>query len=433
MTDIHHVESNAHLIHARHLEQHVIGACLMDKLAPAVARRHLTPDDFTEPAWRVAFTAICALHDASRHVDPTSVYAEATRGGKDVALTQTLLYEAATTTDPFNTSLEELASQVADASRDRRLHSQVMQILLTAHNDEHGALAARVAAVCSTSQRKDAALVHIADVLDEIETTDDNDTVLPTGKPSLDRVLGGGLCSGVTVLGGRPGMGKSALAADIALSVAMQDVGQVLYFCMEMRNRKTVQRMLSQASGILAHRIKHDAMSPNERDRRNATKRRMRALPMRMMDAGTLTTRRIHDEVVAAQVAGPVALVVVDYLQQLAPQDKRQSKYQAVSANSNSILRMSLDLRVPVLLLAQVGRDAEKERTPPRKSDLRDSGEIEQDAECIMFVWQPYVVGLSTDPSEAMIIIDKQRNGVPVAKIPMRWDGARTAYLDPEA
>ena len=103
-----------------------------------------------------------------------------------------------------------------------------------------------------------------------------------------------------------------------------------------------------------------------------------------------------------------------------------------LSANSNALLRMSLDLRVPALVLAQVGRDSDKETRPPRKSDLRDSGEIEQDAECIMFVWQPYVAGASQDPSEAAILIDKQRNGIPVARVPMQWDGQRTAYIDPE-
>lgn len=424
-------EGNAHLIHCRHLERHIIGACLIDQNAPAVARRHVQPQDFTEPAWRVAFEAICKLSDARRHVDPTSVYAQATTGGRDVPLTETALYDAAGTTDPFNTSLDELAKQVGEASAMRNLHSGVMRILLTAHTEDFAEIPARIASLCNVARREHKPMMSLGEVIDLIDNEPETDSVLPTGFPTLDQELGGGLCGNVTILGGRPGMGKSALAASIAINVADKTEGTVLYFCMEMRNRRTVQRMLAQTSGVKFNRIRHDAMSDQERRDLKRTKEHFRKIPMKLCDAGTVTTQRIQDEVIAHQATGKVSMVVVDYLQQLAPMDKRANKYQAVSANSNALLRMSLDLSVPVLLLAQVGRDSEKEKKPPCKTDLRDSGEIEQDAECIMFVWQPFIVGAGIDPSEAMIIIDKQRNGTPVAKAFMRWDGERTCYIDP--
>jgi replicative DNA helicase len=431
LNPIHSFESNAHLIHVRHLERHVIGACLMERTAPAVARRYVTAQDFTEPAWRVAFDAICKLHDQGRHVDPTSVYAQATFGGRDIPLTPEMLYDVAGSTDPFNTSLDELAKQVAETASVRDLHSRVMRVLLTAHMEDYAEIPSRIASLCSTARREQKPMVHIADVIAEIETTEDTISVTPTGYPSLDDKLGGGLCGGVTILGGRPGMGKSALAAAIGLNVAQTAPGTVLYFCMEMRNRRTVQRMIAQKSDVPFSRIQHNAMGPRERERVSETLAELRRTPMKLCDAGTLTTQRIYDEVVAEQASSPVSLVVVDYLQQLSPMDKKHSKYQAVSASSNAILRMSLDLNVPVLLLAQLGRDTEKDKTPPRKTDLRDSGEIEQDAECIMFVWQPFIVGASTDPTEAMLIIDKQRNGTPVATVPLRWDGTKTRYVDP--
>ena len=424
-------ESNAHLIHARHLEKHIIGACLMDRFATATARKFVQPDDFTDPAWRTAFAAICRLHDAGRHIDPTSVYAEAIAGGRAVPLTDMTLFDAAGTVDPFNTSLEELAKEVSAAAAVRDLHGKVMRILLTAHTEDYSEIPMRIASVCNVARREHRPLLTLDEVIDEIETIPEDDSTLPTGYPSLDEELGGGLCGGLTILGGRPGMGKSAFAAAIAINVAQSNDGTVLYFCMEMRNRRTVQRMLAQTSGVKMARIRHDAMGPKEREKLTEAKKSLRRTPMKLCDAGTLTAQRIRDEVVEHQASGRVTLVVVDYLQQMAPQDKRQSKYQAVSANSNALLRISLDLQVPILLLAQVGRDSEKDTRPPRKTDLRDSGEIEQDAECIMFVWQPFVVGASNDPSEAAVIIDKQRNGKPVAKVRLGWDGERTHYIDP--
>ena len=237
----------------------------------------------------------------------------------------------------------------------RNVYERLIDLSMRAAADEPAEWMAKVSGLASTLPRQGRQMRTLQEVVQEIRDSpaDASSAVLPTGLPSLDERLGGGLCSAVTILGGRPGMGKSALAAQIGVNVALSGKGTVLYFCMEMRNRQTVQRIISQRAGVRLSSVRHDAMSPD--DRRNVVTacEDLSQADMKLLDLGTLTVSRIRAEIIAAQQSGPVALVVVDYLQQLAPAMPRLSKREAVSGNSNALLQLTLDLEVPCLLLAQ--------------------------------------------------------------------------------
>lgn len=415
------------------VENHLIGICLIKQDDLPLIRRHLTPADFYDPQHAATFSAVCKIADKGEKVSPLAVLAYATASDKATSIALPYLYETTVLLDVMGTETEEHARYVKELADVRSVYERMVALTMRAADQEPQEWLANVSALTSTLPRAGRQMRTLATVLDEIEAMpfDKSGSVIPTGLPSLDRSLGGGLCSAVSILGGRPGMGKSALAAQISTHIALSGAGTVMHFCMEMKDRATVERIIAQRSGASLAAVKHGAQGLDDQRDVDIAKTMLRKADMKLLDLGTLTVSRIRAEVIAQQSAGKVALVVVDYLQQLAPPQLRLSKREAVSANSNALLQMARDLEVPCLLLAQLNRDSEKDKSRPRKIDLKESGDIEQDAECIMFVWQPFVVGAGVDKNEAEILIDKQRNGVPTALVPMRWEGTRTLFIDP--
>lgn len=412
------------------VEKHLIGVCIVKQDDLPLIRRHLTPADFYDPMHAATFTAICKIADRGEKASPLAILSYATQADKATMIALPYLYETTDLLDVMGTETEEHARYVKELADVRSVYERMIALTMRAGDQEPQEWLANVSALTSTLPRAGRQMRTLAAVLDEIDAMpfDQSGAVIPTGLPSLDRALGGGLCGAVSILGGRPGMGKSALAAQLSTSIALSGVGTVMHFCMEMKDRATVERIIAQRSGVALSAVKHG--HGNSRDVDHA-KDALRSADMKLLDLGTLTVSRIRAEVIAQQSIGKVALVVVDYLQQLASPQARMSKREAVSANSNALLQMSRDLEVPCLLLAQLNRDSEKDKSRPRKIDLKESGDIEQDAECIMFVWQPFVCGAGVDKNEAEILIDKQRNGVPTALVPMRWEGTRTMFIDP--
>lgn len=233
--------------------------------------------------------------------------------------------------------------------------------------------------------------------------------LLPTGIAALDARIGGMRPGDMVILAARPGVGKSALAATIALNVARAG-GPVMLFSLEMSAALVVQRMLAALSGVDLTRMPR---TPRDREALVAAAADLRALPIIIDDT---PARRVADlrACVLGAPAGRPALVIVDYLQLLTVDPALatdRNRVQEVTAISRALTDLARTSEIPVLALSQLSRDSEKRQDPtPRLSDLRDSGALEQDAGLVLFLHPtaPRTPG-GTVPVD--VIIGKHRHG----------------------
>lgn len=202
-----------------------------------------------------------------------------------------------------------------------------------------------------------------------------------TGFSGLDRLTGGFKASELTVIAGRPGMGKTALGLTIAVNAALSG-NKVLFYSLEMSHAQLMQRVLSRFSGQAVH-------SGDVYKSTDAALERAINLPLDIDDASGLTSLDICARAAQHKRRKGLDMVIVDYLGLVTPTDRRANKVHQIEEITQAMKRLSKDLAVPVVLLSQLSRALEgRDEKRPTLGDLRDSGSIEQDADTVMFVYR---------------------------------------------
>lgn len=282
-------------------------------------------------------------------------------------------------------------------------------------------------------------------------------TGIATGFRGLDEVLGALEPGALYVMAGRPGMGKTALAVQVALNMAMSG-RRVLYDSLEMQAAQIGRRALAFMSGIPLHTLKHGRWGKNDANSIVEAQRRLSGVPLAIDQQSGISTAMIALKArTAKRKFGGLDAIFVDHMHIVATdsQAERNGAARAVEKVSNDLKKLAGDMGVPVIALAQLSRGTEgREDKRPEMSDLRQSGAIEQDAEAIMLLYRGEYY-LKSEPQRsgtqsitahekavsewrdakdrlagiAEIIIPKNRDGSP-GSVQMRFDGARTAFED---
>jgi replicative DNA helicase len=255
-----------------------------------------------------------------------------------------------------------------------------------------------------------------------------------TGFAPLDDKLSGFQKSDLIILAARPSMGKTALALDIARISATKHGTPVGIFSLEMSSNQLVDRMLSAESKVDSWRIRTGKIK-NDEDF-NKLQQGMAALseaPIYIDDQPGANILSMRSTARRLKLEKGLGLIIVDYLQLIAPTNSRASDnlVQQVTEISRSLKAMARELEVPVLALSQLSRAVEQRGGRPRLSDLRDSGSIEQDADVVMFIHREDMMGSRTENERnniAEIMIEKHRNG-PTGKVELKFDPDTTSFL----
>lgn len=265
-------------------------------------------------------------------------------------------------------------------TRLNQLQDGIMQILdvLATANDEPGD-----------------GITRTAEVIDRAHKTRGQSTGVQTGLVDLDRLIVGLPLGGLTLLGGRPSMGKTALALNIATDVAKRTTDRlVAFFSAEMSEEELRIRLASDATGIPMQTIRQGGYEDDgDVHRVVAAVQAMRDLPLVIDDRAGLSVGSIRAKCreIKRKHRKPLALVVVDYLQLLTTSSRRRqdNRVQEVSEMSRALKILARDLKVPVLCLSQLSRALEtRDNKRPMMSDLRESGSLEQDADIVLFVYR---------------------------------------------
>ncbi|MGC6485130.1 MAG: replicative DNA helicase [Candidatus Puniceispirillales bacterium] len=308
-----------------------------------------------------------------------------------------------------------------------------------------------------------AALTEALKVADEAAKSPGGISGVGTGLNDLNKLLGGLHPSDLIILAGRPGMGKTALATNIAFHAATTTLTgetpqHVAFFSLEMSSEQLANRILSERSGINSNDIRQGQLTPNQFNDLVRAAGEIETAPMFIDDTPALSVSQLASRARRLKRTANLGLIVVDYLQLLAaPLGQRvENRVQEISAISRTLKSIAKELNVPVLALSQLSRAVEqREDKRPNLSDLRESGSIEQDADVVMFVYrEEYYLNKSepdrkdTDTDEvfatryerwqerlaksegkAEIIIAKQRHG-PVGVVTPNFIAEQTRFID---
>jgi replicative DNA helicase len=283
-------------------------------------------------------------------------------------------------------------------------------------------------------------------------------TGIGTGFASIDHAIGSLEPGALYVLAGRPGMGKTALAVQIALNMALAG-RRVLYDSLEMQASQIGRRALSFMAHVPLHALKHGRWNAHDAESIVAAQRRLTGVPLMIDQQSGVNTAMVALKARSAKrTLGGLDAIFVDHMHIIATdaQAERNGAARAVEKVSNDLKRLGGDMGVPVIALAQLSRGVEgREDKRPGMADLRQSGAIEQDAEAIMLLYRGEYYLPKSEPEQgptqsegayskavaewrdakerlagkAEIIIPKNRDGEPCT-VTMKFDGPRTAFED---
>lgn len=269
--------------------------------------------------------------------------------------------------------------------------------------------------------------------MERIESPDVPDGV-PTGWKDVDAITHGLQRKDLIVLAGRPGTGKSAVLVNMAMAAARAGHA-VGFLSLEMGAEQIVDRMIAVETGVPLEHVAHpEMMTADERRRYMAGAGQISKLPILIEASGRITPQRVKLLARRWKRTHGLSLVIVDYLQLMQGHDdegrRRQSRYEEVSDLSITMKQLAMELDVPVVLAAQLSRAVEQRQDKrPLPSDLRDSGQIEQDADLIFMLYREYVYDTSADAHRLEMNLVKHRNG-PAASFALYWEGVTTRVQD---
>ncbi len=433
--------------HSIDAEQSVLGGLLIDNGAFDKIGDVVTDGDFYRDDHRRIFRHVSRLIERGKPADVVTVD-EAIKVSEDKDKTGGITYLAAlagNTPSAHNVrryaeivrecavlrKLIEVSTEIADSALNR-MGKDVGQLLDEAES--------KIFQIAEAGARTRQGFMEIQPLLTQVmERIDllyhkDNPsdiTGIPTGYRDLDRETSGLQPGDLIIIAGRPSMGKTALALNMAEHVAVENKLPVAVFSMEMSGSQLAMRMLGSIGRLDQHKLRTGRLSDDDWNRLTNAVGKLHDAPILVDESGALNAlelraraRRLHRQY------GSLGLIVVDYLQLMQATSEGENRATEISEISRSLKSLAKELKVPVVALSQLSRAVEQRTGPKRPimSDLRESGAIEQDADLILAIYREEVYTPDTpEKGVAEIIILKQRNG-PIGTVRLTFLGEYTRF-----
>ncbi|MFV2056773.1 MAG: replicative DNA helicase [Thiohalomonadales bacterium] len=272
-------------------------------------------------------------------------------------------------------------------------------------------------------------LVATVDRIDALFQQDDPITGVATGYTEFDAMTSGLQAGDLIIVAGRPSMGKTSFAMNIAENAAIKLQIPVAIFSMEMPGEQLSMRMLSSLGRIDQHRIRTGRLDDDDWPRLTSAVGLLAEAKMFIDDSPALTPNELRSRARRLKREHGLGLIVIDYLQLMQTTGRQDNRTAEISEISRSLKSLAKELKVPVVALSQLNRSLEQRPNKrPVMSDLRESGAIEQDADLISFIYRDEVYNEdSPEKGTAEIIIGKQRNG-PIGTVRLTFLGQFTRF-----
>jgi replicative DNA helicase len=434
--------------HNRDAERGVIGGILRDPDTLPTVQQIIKADNFYFDAHQKIYQAICDLSNENQPFDLVLIHERLKKNKQleDVGgvMYLTELWDSV----PTGANAEYHAKIVRDTAMVRSLIHAGNEILRdsfdrTQSADELVAQAERKimdiakAGMVGETYTLTQTLQETFTRLDSrIGGTDLSMSGLPTGYVDLDNLTAGLHKSELVIIAARPSVGKTAFALNVVRNVLLDHPSAhppvVLFFSLEMARVELAERLLTCQSRVDSHKVRKGHLSSDDiaklMDAGDALRKARLYIddtPSRTMIQIGATARRIDKK---HEKDGGLQLIVIDYLQLIEPENRRDPRQEQVAQISRRLKFLARELNIPVIALAQVNRASEdRQDHKPRLSDLRESGSIEQDADTCLMLHRPGKFDGTQDDNILEVIIAKQRNG-PTGEITLTWRKSYNRY-----
>ena len=272
-------------------------------------------------------------------------------------------------------------------------------------------------------------LTAAVDRIDMLYRLDSNVTGVSTGFEDVDEMTSGLQPSDLIILAGRPSMGKTSLAMNIAENAAVGDKIPVAIFSMEMPGEQLAMRMMASLGRINAHKVRTGKLDDDDWPRLTSAINMLAEAPIYIDDTPALNPMELRTRARRLHREHGLGLIIVDYLQLMQTSENNENRATEISNITRALKGLAKELSIPMVALSQLNRSLEQRPNKrPVMSDLRESGAIEQDADVIVFIYRDEVYNEeSVDKGTAEIIIGKQRNG-PTGTVRLTFLGEYTRF-----
>ena len=433
--------------HSLEAEQSLLGGLLIDNDAWERVVDHISAEDFYRDEHRRIFRHITSLIQQGRPADIVTVFESLQKSGEAEAVGgMPYLAELANLT-PSAANVRRYAEIIAERAILRKLIAVADEIAAAAlapmGRDAKTILdeaEAKIFEIAEAGARAATGFVAIGtalkQVVDRVQELFDRqaaDTItgVATGYLDLDEKTAGFQPGDLIIIAGRPAMGKTTLALNIAEYVGVHQKLPVAIFSMEMPATQLAMRMLAAAGRLDLLKLRRGKLTDDDWARLSSAMGKLYDAPIYINETGSLNPidLRARARRLARQCGGRLGLIVIDYLQLMVGAKESDNRANELSEISRSIKTLAKELNAPVIALSQLNRSLEsRPNKRPVMSDLRESGAIEQDADLILFIYRDEVYHPnSPDKGVAEIIIAKHRNG-PTGSIRLAFLGEYTRF-----
>ena len=418
-------------------EQAVLGSMLIDPRCIPTVIEALKPDDFYMETDRLIYDTIHQMFLSGRPIDPITVLDEMKAQGYKEAARRELFLQIIETT-PTSNNVSEYAAIVRSKSMLRELQKVSSEIIALTRSEEESAdtvadlaeqkiYAVRQGREVQGFSSINEAIQEVYAHLDEMAANPGKLPGLPTGFSQLDQYIGGLSKSDLILLAARPGMGKTAIALNMAVNAAKRSGKTVVIFQLEMSREQLATRMLSSEALIDSKKLRMGTLDDTDWERMAGATESLQSMSILIDENSGITVPEMMAK--CRRVGSKLGLIVIDYLQLMHTPKQMDNRVQEVAEISRSLKIMAKELNVPVLCCSQLSRGPEsRQNKRPMLSDLRESGSIEQDADIVLFIYRDdYYNDQSENRNCAELIVAKNRHGE-TGTVELQWMGQFTSF-----
>ena len=427
------------LPHNLDAERAVLGCMLSTQAALARSTDTLTADDFYSAAHREIFSAIVRLTERSPNVDLLMVCEELERTGMLEAVGSVEYVSDLPRTVPSTANLDTYIAIVETKSMLRALvqaGNLISNKALGAAEDAQEIVEEAEKRIFEIAMRRQSdRLVHIRDLVLETYTKMGESarfkgglSGVPTGFYLLDRMTFGLQPSDLVIVAGRPSMGKTSFAMNVA-QFAATNQRSVAVFSLEMSREQLVKRLLCAQAGVDMDKVRTGSIDEEEYLRLADAMNKLAAADLFIDDTSGISVAEIRSKCRRLKLEHGLDLVLIDYLQLMSGSQRVENRQQEVAGITRAIKGVARELDVPVILISQLSRAPESRADKrPMLADLRESGAIEQDADLVVLLYRKAFYEEDAD-NIAEAIVAKHRNGK-TGTIRLAWQGEHTRFVN---
>ncbi len=432
------------LPHSLEAEQAILGCVMLDKDAPVSILNDLKEEDFYTNSHKSIFSCMKTLFSQGKNIDYVSLPDELERVGLLESVGGISYISLLTNIVPSAANYKDYMDIVKRNSTLRKLITSSQKIIDRVYENENAedALQFAESEIYGIAENNNSGkLEHIKDSLTDVmdkfnKLVKDPDALqgIPTGFAGLDRITNGFQNSDLIILAARPGVGKTSLAMNIALHMALKEQKSCAIFSLEMPRVQLMQRALCSASKVSMEKALRAKLDEKEWRKLFQTVKEMENAKIFVDDSSMNTPGTIINKCRRLQREKGLDFIVIDYLQLMSSGKRVESRQTEVSEISRQLKLLAKELNVPVLVLSQVNRSVENQSRRDKRlmlSDLRESGSIEQDADIVMFINKQNDEEDSSSQKDYVVTLSvaKHRNG-PLGDVPLFWRGDITTFHD---